>query len=180
MVKRPVKKQIKPYNYRRKDGKLIRVPTFKRTYHIGRKKRTPAIKRKYSRKTMEGFRRFSELDWDGFAGAKEFADGSDPIICDEHKRIYTGTQGSVIMDGNGMGIIIDKGIEDTYEVFSHIQKFKNRDEALEWLDKEIETNNGFITRDYMLKNYYSHFSTPPAFGLPDEEVEEEDEIGKIY
>lgn len=38
MPKRPVKKQIKKYNYRRKDGKLIRVPTHKRTYHIGKKK----------------------------------------------------------------------------------------------------------------------------------------------
>lgn len=29
-----VKKQIKKYNYRRKDGRLIRVPTHKRTYKI--------------------------------------------------------------------------------------------------------------------------------------------------
>lgn len=34
----PIKKQIKRYNYRRKDGKLIRVPTHKRTYYISQVK----------------------------------------------------------------------------------------------------------------------------------------------
>ena len=40
MPKKPVKKQIKKYNYRKKDGKTVKVPTHKRTYHTGKTKKT--------------------------------------------------------------------------------------------------------------------------------------------
>ncbi len=55
--KSPIKKQIKRYNYRRKDGRLIRVPPHRRTYYISRVK-LEAIKSKTIRKVQ-----IIEKDW---------------------------------------------------------------------------------------------------------------------
>jgi hypothetical protein len=49
-------------------------------------------------------RRFDKHDWDGFAGAEPFRDGTDPFICDGAKFV-------AIADVQGINVICGKSLE---------------------------------------------------------------------
>lgn len=50
--------------------------------------------------TTLNFKTFDNLDWQAYAGATAFADGTDPLIAD----LADGGEGQVIVDATGIGI----------------------------------------------------------------------------
>ena len=201
MAKKPIKKQIKTYNYRKKNGKFVKVPSHKRTYHIGKTKKKPAQIRqqkyctgcgnpkkplytvkfdkkdefgnnegkycssclndlKEQEKTQEAvlnvskqFSTFEKSDWDGFAGAEKFVDGTNPIVAWEHDKIETGKQGYIIMDGQGIEFCYDTGNLETSHIYTKTEGFISSEEAYNWLNNEIKNSGGKLTKEYMKKNY---------------------------
>lgn len=54
---------------------------------------------------MENYRRFEKLDWDAYAGAEKFSNGSEPFIYEQ--ELNEGRTGvSIIADKNGIQISV--------------------------------------------------------------------------
>lgn len=63
------------------------------------------------------YKPFDKLDWDGFAGAEPFTDGSEPLIAEGKFLDAPFTDYLFIADGNGFFVSLMRGTDagETYE-----------------------------------------------------------------
>lgn len=140
MAKRSVKKQIKAYNYRRKDGRLIRVSTHQRTYHMSQYK----LNQMRNKTIIE--QQIKERDWAHLSANYPNLIGFTDEEVEKFIEHYISTQYFSESEEKGFNKRRKKDLE---EYISKIQCYNKED----FRELSIKMFNEFNTRNNSQYNY---------------------------